>query len=163
MALGESHSGPIRPLLENPKNPESVWNWIMNQMEKSGGEIPRVIIFSDSGPLAGDLGACLSGRFLVQRVTSLSAADLALNDHSEALLVVPGREATVGPEFIPLFRRAVKRNCRVLLLGCVQPDLDEDLREKIQVLPQFPSPDLLFSSLLNGKVQPQKAKTAEGD
>ena len=135
----------------------------MVQMEKPGGEIPRLIIFSDSGPLAGDLGACLSGRFHVQRVTSLSAADLALDQRSEALLVVPGRKATLGPEFIPLFRRAVEKNCRVLLLGCVQPELDEDLQEKIQVLPQFPNPDLLFSSLLNWKVQQLKAKKAEGD
>ena len=135
----------------------------MIQMEKSGGEIPRVIIFSDSGPLAGDLGACLSGRFLVHRVTSLSAASLALNHHPEALLVVPGTKTTLGPEFIPLYKRAIKRNCRVLLLGCAQPGLDGDLQEKIQVLPQFPSPDILFSNLLSGKVQPLKAKKAEGD
>ena len=134
----------------------------MIHLEKSGDEIPRLIIFSDSGPLAGDLGACLSGRFLVQRVTSLSAAGLALDHQSEALLVVPGSQTSLGPEFIPLFRQAIKRNCRVLLLGCTQPELDEDLQEKIQVLPQFPSPDLLFSSLLIGKAKPLKAKTAEG-
>lgn len=134
----------------------------MVRVEKSKGEIPRLIIFSDSGPLAGDLGACLSGRFLVQRVTSLSAAGLALDQRSEALLVVPGRQTILGPEFTPLFRRAVKRNCRVFLLGCEQPDLDEDLQEKIQVLPQFPSPDLLFSSLLSEEKKPLKAKKAEG-
>ena len=130
--------------------------------ETAGDKIPRLIIYSESGPLAGDLGACLSGRFFVQRVTSLSAANLAIDQHSTALLVVPGRRAMLGPEFIPLYRRAVKHHCRILLLGCDQSGLDEDLQEKIQVLPQFPSPEFLFSSLLNGEVNPDRARRAEG-
>jgi len=114
---------------------------------KSGGELPRVIIFSESGPLAGDLGACLAGRFAVERVTSLSAAGSALDHPSDALLVVPGRRDHVGAECIPLFRRAVGCGCRVLLLGGIHPELDEDLKDKIIELPLFPSPALLFEGL----------------
>ncbi len=114
---------------------------------KSGGHLPRVIIFSESGPLAGDLGACLSGRFAVERVTSLSGAGNALDRPSAALLVVPGRRDLVGAECIPLFRRAVDSGCRVLLLGGIQAELDEDLKEKIVELPPFPSPALLFEGL----------------
>jgi hypothetical protein len=68
----------------------------------------------------------------------------------------------LGPELIPLYRRAVKHHCRVLLLGCDQFGLDKDLQEKIQVLPQFPSPEILFSSLLNGENNPGRAHRAEG-
>ena len=114
---------------------------------KSAGNLPRVIIFSESGPLAGDLGACLSGRFAVERVTSLSGAGNALDRPAAALLVVPGRRDRVGSECIPLFRRAVESGCRVLLLGGFQSELDEDLKGKIVALPPFPSPALLFEGL----------------
>jgi len=109
--------------------------------------LPRVIIFSESGPLAGDLGACLSGRFAVERVTSLSGAGNALDRPAAALLIVPGRRDRVGSECIPLFRRAVDIGCRVLLLGGIQAELDENLKEKIVELPPFPSPALLFDGL----------------
>ena len=114
---------------------------------KSAGNLPRVIIFSESGPLAGDLGACLSGRFAVERVTSLSGAGNALDRPAAALLVVPGRRDSVGSECIPLFRQAVESGCRVLLLGGFQSELDEDLKGKIVALPPFPSPALLFEGL----------------
>ena len=114
---------------------------------KTAGNLPRVIIFSESGPLAGDLGACLSGRFAVERVTSLSGAGSALDRPAAAILIVPGRRDRVGAECIPLFRRAVDIGCRVLLLGGIQAELDEDLKGKIVELPPFPSPALLFEGL----------------
>ena len=119
----------------------------MEHASKSGGDPPRVIIFSESGPLAGDLGACLSGRFAVERVTSLSGAGDALDRPSVALLIVPGRRDRVGPECTSLFRRALDSGCRVLLLGGVHPELDKDLKEKIIELPPLPSPALLFERL----------------
>jgi len=114
---------------------------------KTAGNLPRVIIFSESGPLAGDLGACLSGRFAVERVTSLSGAGSALDRPAAAILIVPGRRDRVGAECIPLFRRAVDIGCRVLLLGGIQAELDENLKGKIVELPPFPSPALLFEGL----------------
>lgn len=163
MTLGESHSVPSwSPRFSDGVKWKSVCRWIMIFQETAGDKFPRLVIYSDSGPLAGDLGACLSGRFLVQRVTSLSAANLAIDRHSAALLVVSGRSTTLGPELIPLYRRAVKHHCRILLLGCDQSGLDHDLQEKIKVLPQFPSPELLFSSLLNGESNRGRAQRAEG-
>ena len=114
---------------------------------KSGDELPRIIIFSESGPLAGDLGACLAGRFAVERVTSLSVAGSALDQPSDALLVVPGQRDRMGPECIPLLQRAVDSDCRVLLVGGINFELDEDLKGKIVELPPFPSPALLFDRL----------------
>ncbi len=53
----------------------------------------------------------------------------------------------MGAECIPLFRRALEGGCRVLLLGGVRSELDEDLKRKIVELPPFPSPALLFEGL----------------
>ena len=114
---------------------------------KSGGDSPRVIIFSESGPLAGDLGACLSGCFSVERVTSLAGARNALERPTAALLMVPARRDRVGIECIPLFRQAVACGCRVILLGGLPPGLDEELQEQVVAMPQFPSPSVLFAGL----------------
>jgi hypothetical protein len=133
----------------------------MSQSTETGGPIPRVVIFSESGPLAGDLGACLSGRFSVERVTSLTGAQRAMRTPSDALLIVPGRRDRVDPECYPLFRQAVAGGCRVLLLGFNQPEFDDDLLEKIVVLPQFPSPAALFEGL-SGLPEAKKKKKAEG-
>ena len=83
----------------------------------------------------------------MERVTSLSAADSALDTPADALLVVPGRSDRVGAECIPLFQRAVDCGCRVLLVGGINFELDEDLKGKIVELPPFPSPALLFEQL----------------
>ena len=46
-----------------------------------------------------------------------------------------------------LLRQAVDAGCRVLLLGCDRPHLDEDLKGRVVVLSQFPSPAELFEGL----------------
>lgn len=119
----------------------------MFQAAKSGDDPGRVIIYSESGPLAGDLGACLSGRFCVERVTSLVAAGKALERPVAALLVVPSRRGRMGSECLPLIRHAVDRSCRVILLGDIPPQMDEGLRKKMVVLPEIPSPAVLFEGL----------------
>ena len=119
----------------------------MAGLVKSRGDPPRVIIFSESGPLAGDLSAILAGRFDVERVTSLQGAVAALERPSTALLFVPGHRDGVRPECFPLFRQAVENGCRVLLLGCVRPGLEEDLQGRVEVMPHFPSPEELFQGL----------------
>ena len=131
----------------------------MFQEPRTGGVLPRVIIFSESGPLAGDLGACLSGRFAVERVSNLTAAARAFDCPVGALFIVPSRRDPVGPEFNPLFRRAVEGGCRIFLLGNLDSDLDENLKDKITVLPPYPSPTLLFEGLSG---LPGAWKAAEG-
>lgn len=131
----------------------------MFQASRTGGGFSRVIIFSESGPLAGDLGACLSGRFAVERVSNLTAAEKALDRPAGALFIVPSRRDPVGPEFNPLFRRAADLGCRIFLLGNLDADLDETLKDKITVLPPYPSPTLLFEGLSG---LPGAWKAAEG-
>ena len=111
------------------------------------GEPPRVIIFSESGPLGGDLAACLSGRFAVERVTSLAGMGLALEEPAAALLVVPDGRSRLNDHSRDLLRQAVGAGCRVLVLGCARPDFEGDLADRITVLPQFPSPAELFEGL----------------
>jgi hypothetical protein len=106
-----------------------------------------VVIYSESGPLAGDLSACLVSRFIVERVTSLKAARSALETPSVALLIVPSQRDQVGPECLPLVRRALGRGCRVLLLGQAGFPLGEDLEGMVRELPTMPSPEELFAGL----------------
>ena len=119
----------------------------MERLGNHEGLPPRIIIFSESGPLGGDLTACLSGRFSVERVTSLSGVGLALDRPAAALLVVPDHRSRIDVQSNALLRQAVAGGCRVLLLGCEKPDLDEDLKGRVVVLPQFPSPAQLFEGL----------------
>ena len=131
----------------------------MFQTSRTGGALPRVIIFSESGPLAGDLGAYLSGRFAVERVSNLTAADRALDRPAGALFIIPSRRDPVGVEFNPVFRRAVEGGCRIFMLGNLDSELDENLKDKITVLPPYPSPALLFEGLSG---LPGAWKAAEG-
>jgi hypothetical protein len=131
----------------------------MGQAAGSRGGSTRVIIYSESGPLAGDLGACLSGRFAVERVTSLAAAGCALDQPAGALLVVPGRREGSGADCASLLRRAVDSGCRVLFLGALDSDLEDDLKAKIVVMTPYPSPALLFEGLSG---LPPVRRAAEG-
>ena len=128
----------------------------MVQAENPGGDPSRIIILSESGPLGGDLSAYLSGRFQVVRVTSQAGAESALTSPTTALLVVSDRPGQIKPQIMPLLRRAIAVGSRVLLVGFVQPDLDEDLRTKVIQLPQFPGPEELFEAL--GGIPPASMK-----
>ena len=163
MTLGESHSGftrfPLFPLkMRGEQGARGQFGQVMDSKGKTGGQAPRVIIFSESGPLGGDLTACLSGRFAVERVTSLSGVGSALDRPAAALLVVPDRRHKVNSQSSAMLRRAVEGGCRVLLLGCDHPDIDDDLKSRITILPQFPSPTQLFDGLRGLTVAARKAE-----
>lgn len=128
----------------------------MAQAENPQGDPSRIIILSDRGPLGGDLSAYLSGRFQVVRVTSQAGAESALASPTAALLVVSDRPRRIKPQIMPLLRQAVTVGSRVLLVGFVQPDLEEDLRDKVVQLPQFPGPEELFEAL--GGIPPARMK-----
>lgn len=49
--------------------------------------LPRIAILAQAGPLAGDLAACLSGRFAVERVTSAAEAVGVLTSGCRALVL----------------------------------------------------------------------------
>lgn len=109
--------------------------------------LPLVTILAESGPLAGDLAACLSGRFDIERVTSPQSALRSLVRGCRALLILGGAQAECEPARIDLVKRAIGARCRVLILGSGGLGLDQDLDAKVIHLPPLPSPDELFRTL----------------
>ena len=115
--------------------------------QADGRNFPSITIFAESGPLAGDLAACLSGRFDVERVTSLQDASYSLAHGCQAMLILRGAQDELGSARIDLIKQAVGDRCRVLILGSGGLDLETDLDAKVIHLPPLPSPQLLFETL----------------
>ncbi len=117
------------------------------QPERVNKQLPVVAIFAESGPLAGDLAACLSGRFRVDRVTSLQGALKSVGSGCRALLILRGTQDEFGPACTDLVKQAVADSCRVLILGSGGLGLESELGAKVVCLPPLPSPQILFENL----------------
>ena len=117
------------------------------QPELVSRNLPVVTIFAESGPLAGDLAACLSGRFCIDRVTSLQGALKSVGTGCQALLILRGAEEECGPACSDLVKQALNDKCRVLILGSGGLGLESDLDGKVVHLPPLPSPQTLFENL----------------
>ncbi len=117
------------------------------QPQLNGSNLPRITIFAESGPLAGDLAACLSGRFDIDRVTSLQGALKSLALGCQAMLILRGVQEEFGPARVDLVKQAVGDECRVLILGSGGLGLESDLEAKVIHLPPLPSPQILFETL----------------
>ncbi|MDX2475054.1 MAG: hypothetical protein QNL91_15270 [Candidatus Krumholzibacteria bacterium] len=117
------------------------------QPERVNRQLPVVAIFAESGPLAGDLAACLSGRFRVDRVTSLQGALKSISSGCRALLILRGTQDEFGPACTDLVKQAVADSCRVLILGSGGLGLESELGAKVVCLPPLPSPQILFENL----------------
>ena len=117
------------------------------QVVTPGTEKPMVVILAETGPLAGDLAACLSGRFRVERATSLQAALKSVASGCRALLILGGSQDEFGPGHADLVRQAAGADCRVLILGPGGLGLEGETGLGIVRLPSLPSPQQLFASL----------------
>ena len=117
------------------------------QPELVNKQLPVVAIFAESGPLAGDLAACLSGRFRIDRVTSLQGALKSIGGGCRALLILRGTQDEFGPACTDLVKQAVADSCRVLILGSGGLGLESELGAKVVCLPPLPSPQILFENL----------------
>ncbi len=117
------------------------------QPERVNRQLPVVAIFAESGPLAGDLAACLSGRFCIDRVTSLQGALKSIGSGCRALLILRGTQDEFGPACTDLVKQAVADSCRVLILGSGGLGLESELGAKVVCLPPLPSPQILFENL----------------
>ena len=109
----------------------------------------RVILFAESGLLAGDLAAWLSGAFLVERVTSIPGALLALGQPAAALIIVEGESfGTTGPAD-ELVQRAAKSGNRAIILG-MEPSSAPASWDGLAIhLSALPAPGDLFNALAN--------------
>lgn len=108
---------------------------------------PQITIYAESGPLAGDLAACLSGRFDIERVTSPKAALVSLARGCQAILILKGAQEELGPARLDLVKQALSDQCRVVILGSGGLGLESDLNQQVVQLPPLPSPQLLFETL----------------
>ena len=114
---------------------------------KTSESSPHITIYADSGPLAGDLAACLSGHFEINQVNSPKGALLALSRGCQALLILQGAQGELGVVHSDLVKQAIAERCRVVVLGSGGLGLGSDLNQKIVQLPHLPSPQLLFDAL----------------
>ncbi len=115
--------------------------------EFQGKSLPVVTIFSKSGPLAGDLAACLSGRFRIDRATSLQGALKSIAVGCQALMILKAADEYWGPACTDLVKQALSDKCRVLILGSGGLGLESDLDSRVIYLPPLPSPQILFANL----------------
>lgn len=107
----------------------------------------RVIIYAESGLLAGDLAALLSAKFQVKRATTLGAAAQALRDRAHALILVDGRELTRSEALKSLAGTAVVAGVMVLVLGGDPSLLSSELAGQLTFLPTLPGPGVIMAAL----------------
>ena len=141
------HDLPFLPDLPLAVHPFARTNKTEMHPQPDGRNLPRVTIFAESGPLAGDLAACLSGRFDIDRVTSPRGALRSLARGCQALIILRGVQEDFGPAGIDLVEQAVGDHCRVLILGSGGLGLESNLDTEVIYLPPLPSPQVLFETL----------------
>ncbi len=110
---------------------------------------PLVVIFSESGPLGGDLAAVLTGRFELIRCTNLNGALAALDKHPAALVVLGDGADDPDPRLGELYLRALAAGCRILALGNVPLCVVPEERDRIRQYDQMPGPARILESLGN--------------
>lgn len=147
LALGESqsdHAG-FHIFLWPPLIGKSVIGIMARFTDKD--LLPHVTIFAESGPLAGDVAACLSGRFRIERATDRSAVARSLAQGCRALLIMGWSQTDIGTMETALIRQALAAGCRVLVLGAGGLHLGQELDVAIVQLPALPSPQQLLDNL----------------
>lgn len=119
----------------------------------------RIVIFAESGLLAGDLAALLSGLFRVERVTSVPGAFLSLDHHPRALIFVEGLGVSANSRHAKLVEQCLVQGVGVLLLGGKALACPRSWASKVTFLKSMPHPTDLLRAL---KKPPDKEMKAEG-
>lgn len=108
---------------------------------------PRIIIFAESGLLAGDLAAWLSGRFAVDRVTSTPGANNSVDRGARALILLNSESQPLARPVLDLVENCLAVGCAVIMLG-VDPDTCPVAWDRrVCLLPALPEPVEVFSAL----------------
>lgn len=117
--------------------------------EKSNGAArgARVVVYAESGLLAGDLAAWLSGSFRVERTTSLAGTRLALSQGAAALIIIGAEVITAGGGISQLVEQGEGAGCRLILLGAEPGDCPAAWREKAVFLGALPEPAQVIAAL----------------
>ncbi len=120
----------------------------MKPLKSKSMESLNIVIYAQSGILAGDLAALLSGHHTVDRQTSLPGVLKSLNFKTDVLLLVSGETVERLPDPTPVLAAAIEACCRVIMLGS-WPGLWREFVSKnksgfIVNLTEIPSPAVLF-------------------
>ncbi|MCB1182180.1 hypothetical protein KDM41_02025 [bacterium] len=109
-----------------------------------GAGRPAITILAAGDPLAGDVAACLSGRYEAEPVLNPATAAASISAGARGLIVFA--DAELPEEIGRLVRLALARHCRVVILGHGGLGPDADLERAIVRLPRLPSPRDLFDT-----------------
>ncbi len=112
-------------------------------MEKSGQAL-NIIIYAQSGVLAGDLAALLSGHHHVDLQTNLNSIINAMNLKTDILLLVKDNQSIEPLDPTIVLKVAEKTNCKVIMLGDWKEIPNEKYKNRVDLLPRMPSPKVLL-------------------
>ncbi len=111
----------------------------------------RIIIFAESGLLAGDLAAWLSAKFLVQRVSGEARLHQALLDPVAALIIVQENTPQPSEECIQIIDSVILEPrspaLRVVLVGMDPALVPPIWRDRVTCLPAVPGPQQILAAL----------------
>jgi hypothetical protein len=110
----------------------------------------RVVVLAESGVVAGDLVALLSGRFSVERATSVPGAALALGRVGGSLVVVGEGAPSLTSALRELVERTLAVGDRVLMLGADARLYPPEWSGRVRHLPALPEPALILAALEGG-------------
>jgi hypothetical protein len=119
----------------------------MESRSRTNLKRPVVVIFAESGPLAGDLAAVLSSRFELIRSTNLAGVQEALAGRPAAMIVLVEDMGYPAPGYEGLLNRALEANCRIIVIGDCALGSESHLASRILLFPQMPSPAEILAGL----------------
>ena len=107
----------------------------------------KVLIFAQSGALAGDLAALLSGSHQVDLLTNSNRILNTINPQIDVLVLVkdPDREHEVDP--LSLLAAASRAHCRIVLLGDWREAVWSRCQQGVLLMPKLPSPTILLDAI----------------
>jgi hypothetical protein len=118
-----------------------------------------IIIFAESGLLAGDLAAWLSAKFFVKRVTTEARLHQALLDPVAALIIVQENTPQPSEECLQVLKSVIQEPrspaFRILLVGIDPALLPPFWRGLVTCLPAVPGPQDILTAL---KISPREAE-----
>jgi hypothetical protein len=113
----------------------------------------RIIIFAESGLLAGDLAAWLSAKYLVQRVTGQERLHQVLKSEVAALIFVQENTPQPSEECLEVLELVVHESRspvnRILLVGIDPALVPPFWRGRVTCLPAVPGPQQILAALNN--------------
>ncbi len=108
----------------------------------------KIVIYAQSGILAGDLAALLSGHHTVDRQTSLPGVLSSLKFKTDILLMVGGAFNANLPDPTPALFAAKEAHCKVIMLGAWPGQWQEQMQKNnlgpVITLAEIPAPKALF-------------------